>query len=263
MRIATCLAFALLSLECLLAGEIKASPFPALKDSGYNGQAIGVGGPLVGGVTCGWAFTPQIDVLVTELGFYDFLGDGLNIRHDVGIWNEEGLLLTWARVPAGTAAPLVGEYRYSPAPQVLLLAGHSYVVGATAPVSQSNPTGWLTDMYPNSTIQIDISKIATDPRINLLVADRYYSDIRGGYSDPLVFPDYHVNARDYFDINTGEVLGTIYPYLFAANFQFVPEPGTLMLLAGGLLALIGTRARQLGWKPGCFGFRRATHGDQS
>jgi len=238
MRIATCLAFAILCLECLLAGEIKASPFPALQDSGYNGQAIGVGGPLVGGVTCGWEFTPQIDILVTELGFYDFLGDGLSIRHDVGIWDEQGLLLTWARVPAGRAAPLVGEYRYAPAPQVLLLTGHSYIVGATAPVSLSNPTGWLEDMYPNSTIEIDITKIAADPRLYLVVADRYYSDIRGGYSDPLVFPDYHAPAGDYFDLNTGEFVRTIYPYLFAANFQFVPEPGTLMLLTAGLLILM-------------------------
>ena len=238
MRIATCLAFAILCVECLLAGEIKASPFPALQDSGYNGQAIGVGGPLVGGVTAGWEFTAQIDILVTELGFYDFLGDGLSIRHDVGIWDEEGLLLTWARVPPGTAAPLDGEYRYAPCPQVLLLAGQSYVVGATAPVSQSNPTGWLSDMYPNSTIQIDISKIATDPGIYLVVADRYYSDIRGGYSDPLVFPEYHAPAGHYIDINTGEFVRTIYPYLFAANFQFVPEPGSLMLLTAGLLLLM-------------------------
>jgi len=238
MRIATCLAFAILCLECLLAGEIKASPFPALKDSGYNGQAIGVGGYLVGSVTCGWEFTPQIDILVTELGFYDFLGDGLSIRHDVGIWNEEGLLLTLARVPAGTGAPLVGEYRYAPAPQVLLLTGHSYVVGATAPVSLSNPTGWLEDMYPNSTLHIDSNKIATDPRIYLVDADRYYSDIRGGYSDPLVFPDYHAPPSHFPDINTGEVAGTIYPFFFAANFQFVPEPGTLMLLTAGFMVLM-------------------------
>jgi hypothetical protein len=111
-------------------------------------------------------------------------------------------------------------------------------VGATAPVSQSNPPGWLTDMYPNSTIHIDVTKIATDPGIYLVVADRYYSDMGGGYLDPLVFPAYHALARDYLDINTGECVRTIYPYLFAANFQCVPEPGTLMLLTAGLLILM-------------------------
>ena len=189
----------------------------------------------------GCARTRQARKYLLHMGFFTcskMAKVELSIRHDVGIWDEQGLLLTWARVPAGTAAPLVGEYRYTPAPQVLLLTGHSYVVGATAPVSLSNPPGWLTDMYPNSTIEIDTTKIAADPRLYLVVADRYYSDIRGGYSDPLVFPSYHAPAGYYFDFNTGEVTGTIYPYLLAANFQFVPEPGTLVFLTGGVLLLM-------------------------
>jgi hypothetical protein len=207
--------------------------------SGYTGQGIGVGSPLVGSVTVGWEFTAQTDLWVSELGFFDLGQDGLNISHDVGIWDQNHNLLVSATVSAGTAAPIIGEYRYVEISPLRLTGGQAYVIGATAPTSSRNPPAFVADMYPNDTLHIDPQGIVFDALIGLIVADRYFSDIQGGSSlDPLVFPAEHLPPGALIDINTGEQVGTIDPYHFAPNFRFVPEPLTFSLVAVGALLLL-------------------------
>jgi hypothetical protein len=159
--------------------------------------------------------------------------DGLNISHDVGIWDQDHNLIVSATVSAGTAAPVIGEYRYVEISPFLLTAGQTYVIGATAPTSSRNPPAFVTDMYPNDTLHIDPQGIVFDAVIRLISADRYFSDMQGGSSlDPLVFPAEHLPPGLWIDINTGEPveMGTIDPYHFAPNFRFVPEPCTFGLL---------------------------------
>jgi hypothetical protein len=190
-------------------------------------------------VTVGWEFTPQDDIWVTELGFFDLAKDGLNIFHDVGIWDQDQQLIVSATVSDGTAAQLIGEYRYASVAPVLLAGGQTFVIGATAPVSQRWPPAFISDMYPNDTLHIDPQGIVFDAVIGLISADRYFSDIQGGSSlDPLVFPAEHLPPGLWIDINTGEQVGTIDPYHFAPNFRFVPEPTAFSFVALGALLLL-------------------------
>ena len=251
-KVSLCTRVAVASLAVALVATIAAvavaAPRSALVSSGYTGQGIGVGSPLVGSVTVGWEFTAQSDLWVSELGFFDLGQDGLNISHDVGIWDQDHNLIVSATVSAGTAAPVIGEYRYVEISPFLLTAGQTYVIGATAPTSSRNPPAFVTDMYPNDTLHIDPLGIVFDALITLGAADRYFSDMEGGSSlDPLAFPSEHCPPGPLIVIDTGTVpiswqeIGTVYPYHFAPNFRFVPEPTALSLLVVGSLLLLRRR----------------------
>ena len=43
--------------------------------------------------TRGFSFTLNTDISVTQLGFFDLNGDGLDDPHQVGIWTHSGTLL--------------------------------------------------------------------------------------------------------------------------------------------------------------------------
>jgi len=228
-------AAAVAALAAAGATETHAAPRSALMSSGYTGGGIGVASPLVGSVTVGWEFVPQTDIWVAELGFFDLGQDGLNTSHEVGIWDESEQLLVGATLAPGTAAPLVGEYRYASVTPVLLEAGQTFVIGATVPVSLRDPPAFISDMYPNDTFHIDPQTIMFDPCIGLGTADRYTSDIDGSFSDPLAFPDKHLPPAPWIDPNTGQQIGIVERYHFAPNFAFtvVPEPGTLAIVCAG------------------------------
>ncbi|HWQ92015.1 MAG TPA: LamG-like jellyroll fold domain-containing protein, partial [Clostridia bacterium] len=68
---------------------------------------------------------------VTALGFEDADGSGFNSAHQIALWDTNGTLLASVTVPAGTAAPLEGAWRYATLPSpVALLSGTTYFVGA-------------------------------------------------------------------------------------------------------------------------------------
>lgn len=234
------------ALVVALGAVADAAPRTALISSGYGGHGIGVSLPLHGSVTVGWEFTPQSDIRVTELGFFDLGQDGLNISHDVGIWDESEQLLVSATVAYGTAAPLIGEYRYASVGPILLGAGQTFVIGATVPTSQRWPPAFISDMYPNNTLHINPEDILFDALIGLSAADRYVSDIHGSFSDPLAFPGEHRPPSTWIDINTGQQIGTVDRYHFAPNFRFVPEPTAFSLVALGALLFLRrpTRVRK-------------------
>ncbi|MEZ6070077.1 MAG: DUF4082 domain-containing protein [Pirellulales bacterium] len=98
--------------------------------------------------TIGWSFTPRVDLRLTELGFYDG-GIGLGLRHAVGLWDASGQLLasselggnraTGRVVPPGEDAtpwPRLhdGDYLFAAIEPIHLLAGETYVIGATVPL---------------------------------------------------------------------------------------------------------------------------------
>ena len=248
VSLCTRVAVALLAvaLVATIAAVAVAAPRTALVSSGYTGQGklqlgIGVASPLVGSVTVGWEFTAQSDLWVTELGFFDLGQDGLNISHDVGIWDQDHNLLVSATVSAGTAAPVIGEYRYASVAPVLLEAGHTFVIGATVPIPMSLPAGFVPDLYPKDTRHIDPLGIVFDALIGLIAADRYFSDMDGSFLDPLAFPAEHRPPWHLIDNDTGQEIYTEYPYHFAPNFRFVPEPTALSLLVVGSLLLLRRR----------------------
>ncbi len=156
--------------------------------------------------TLGYSFMVNSPITVTGLGVFDAGSDGLNVSHDVGLWDSSGNLLTWTTVPAGTVAPLNGYYRMEAISGVSLTAGSVYYVGS---VNGIDNDGWLQDP----------STLIAAPEITYL--SRQYEFSNGS----LVFPD---------------LAGSGTTGYFGGNFEFggssVPEPSSLLMLGSGVLA---------------------------
>jgi hypothetical protein len=164
------------------------------------------------GDTVGWFFNVNSPIIVTHLGFWDAGQDGLLDQHQVGIWDTATqTLLATTFVQAGTASPLVGQWRYEPIAALPLATG-SYVIGA---YYNANPPGPI-DNYIAS-----VSNIITGPEITL-VGSAVDPIPSGGGPHPFTYP-----------ATMGAANGR-----FGPNFQYIPAPGSLGLLAaGGLLTL--------------------------
>ena len=218
----------------------------ALIDTGCQSDLISLTAETAG-MTVGWEFSPTGDIWVTELGYFDLAQDGLNIQHKVGIWDVNQQLMVSGTVAPGSAGSLAGEYRYVPVSSTLLSAGQTFIIGATVPVSMSEP-GFESDFYPNNTIQINPIDVAFDPRIDLVATNRY---AQGNTIDMLEldFPDGYMPIKNFTDpLNSQEV--TVEYCFFAPNFGFVlepahtPEPATLMLLVMGATTVLVSSSRR-------------------
>jgi hypothetical protein len=112
--------------RCLRGGGAERSAVPAFTQTQtLNNLGFGVN------TTRGWAFTVSARIVVEQLGFWDEAGTaGLAEAHPIGVWSNDGTLLTSATVPAGTAAPLEGTFRWIATSPVVLQPGTTYVIGA-------------------------------------------------------------------------------------------------------------------------------------
>lgn len=164
--------------------------------------------------TLGWSFSVNSAISVTALGAFDANSDGLNVAHDVGIWNAQGSLLASATVPSGTVGTLDSGYRFVSIAPLALTAGSTYYVGAVYFVNDND--GWLQDP----------TTLVTAPQITFL--SRQYESSGGS----LVFPD---------------LVGSGTTGYFGGNFEFggssVPEPSTIAMLAVGLGMALAFRRR--------------------
>ncbi len=226
----------------------------ALIDTGGQSDLISLTAETAG-MTVGWEFSPTADIRVTELGYFDLTQDGLNTQHKVGIWDINQQLMVSGTVARGVAGSLAGEYRYVSVSSTLLLAGQTFIIGATVPVSMSEP-GFAPDFYPNNTVQINPIDIAFDPHVSLIAANRY---VQSNTIDmfELDFPDAYKQSKplfeyestfDYIDFGSGQQVGTLDYYFLAPNFRFVlepdpaleytPEPTALILLVVGATSVL-------------------------
>lgn len=185
-----------------LAASAVAASAPAITFD----EATGVSGNN-NNQTVGWQFDVLTPVWVTGLGWFDQGANGLGTAHTVGIWAPNGTLLTSVLVPAGTAAPLDGQYRVADIPDILLPVGTGYIIGGEN-FSTSD------DRLVANAVQV------VDPRIHYV--DATYSLIGSGFVEPT-----HVSIA-----NTG---------FEGPMAVLVPEPATVLLLATGLVG-VGTRA---------------------
>ncbi|MGL4512431.1 MAG: DUF4082 domain-containing protein [Lacipirellulaceae bacterium] len=162
-------------------------------------------------VTTGFRFTALQTVSVTALGFHDDQLNGLVSSHDVALYNTSGTQLVLATVPAGTGAPLIGEYRYAAlSSAVELQAGTQYVLAAYT----NNNDGYRAFSTPTA-----------DPRISIVSTGAFYN-----YGPSLAFPTTTFAAASFYA--TPNML-----------LEAVPEPGTAVLLCAGLAAVACRRCR--------------------
>lgn len=157
-------------------------------------------GPVTG--TYGWAFTLSTTLSVTDLGYFDFGGNGLNEAHQVGIWTNTGTLIVSATVPSGTTGTLNSGFRYVLVPTTLLAPG-DYVIGGFDSGTSSDP------------IEVGAT-ITTAPGIT-------YNGSAVSGANAFSFPSEPGQGNSYF----------------GPNFEFsnVPEPATIgLLIFGGLSA---------------------------
>ncbi len=186
-----------------VAAPAAASSAPAIT---FN-EATGVSGNNQN-QTVGWQFDVMTPVVVSGLGWFDEGANGLGTAHTVGIWAPNGTLLTSVVVPAGTAAPLDGQYRIADIPDIMLPVGTGYIIGGEN-FSSSN------DRLVANALQV------VDPRIHFV--DATYSLIGSGFVRPTYF----------------SIADTGFEGPMAA---LVPEPATVLLLATGLRRVRRSRA---------------------
>jgi hypothetical protein len=121
------------------AGSMLYSPNLNLSSGSQNGFAGTVGGIFL----TTYSFYPQVN----WLGYYDANGDGLANSHVVTLWDNttQGVIGT-TTVPAGTAAPLVGGYRWAPLSSTITLNYGSYYAIA----AQTDGTDLWGDLIANN-----------------------------------------------------------------------------------------------------------------
>lgn len=177
---------------------------PGLQWDGSQGDYFGDDdGPF----TVGFRFRAETDFVVTALGAFDYLGDGFSQSHTIGLWDvASGSLIATATVTPGTAAPLVGQFRYVDVAGVNLTGNREYIVAG------SEFYGATRDLYGS----VPAAAFTMAPGLSYL-APRSAAEAPG-----LVFPVLEIGAP--------------FSGVFGANLQIttVPEPSTWDLFAVGL-----------------------------
>ena len=164
----------------------------------------------------GYRFTVNSNISVSSLGFYDSFGDGFNASHEVGIYSTGGTLLASVTLASGSVHSLIGDFRYgSLGSSLSLLAGLDYyIVGTT-----------LNDDWV-----FQASNIVTVPEVSYVAS--YFTSPSGVAGGTIHFPNALASDREYMTVN-----------FLIEQGAAIPEPGTLVLLGAGLLALAARRRR--------------------
>ena len=167
--------------------------------------------------TRGYEFNITSSVTVTGLSIFDSGSDGLAQAHDVGLWNSSGTLLASVNVPSGTTAPLdsSGKFRF-------VTLGSS----VTLPVATAYRVGALFVVGSADTQFGDVVGLTNAPGVS------YVQGIRIN-NNALTFPTIGLGA---FGLSGGSfVIGAA---------SSAPEPGTIALLALGMVGGVVARRRK-------------------
>jgi hypothetical protein len=141
---------------------------------------------------------------ITALGMLDQDLNGLSQAHQVGLWDSGGTLLASVTVPAGTGAPLNGWYRYvNLSSPVTVTAGQTYTLGL--------------EVFAGGDHFKDIDGNTTNAPEFIMKNGRY--NVGGGFAQPTV------DAIFFAPFEGPNAL-----------FEPVPEPGSAMLMLGGIAA---------------------------
>jgi hypothetical protein len=174
----------------------------------------------------GWEFTVDQTLEVTQLGWFDLDGNGLNTSHQVGIWDTaDQSLVTSVTIAAGTVEELMTGFRYvtlgSPA---YLLPGLTYRIAGFDPGTGGDAHVW--DVFHSGYANYEVSGFTVDANINLTAGDALGAGA-ASFGYPL------------------GPIGDERSVLMGPNMTFtvVPEPSATVLVAAGLAVLV-TALRQ-------------------
>ncbi len=162
--------------------------------------------------TLGYEFTLSSAILVTDLGYYDYLGNGLAESHQVGIWTTSGAtLLVQMTVPSGTVGTLNGGFRFAQVTSPVTLSAGTYRVGGLS-------TGSFDPFLIGGSVAT-ASGVTYVRDEQIQSASLAYPTLNTGHNTP-------ADAA-----------------IFGGNFAFtsltpIPEPSTAFA-AAGLLGLVG------------------------
>ena len=156
-------------------------------------------------------------LLVSDLGMFDFNGDGLANFHAVRLWDMNSNLLANITIPAGTDALLLNDFRYEPLTnEVMLAAGGKYILGVS----------FASAFAPG------------DP-------DRSYVSDSAAIFDADIIPGRERESGPISSLPPAVIASPFGPVPGPnALFTVVPEPSFFGLLMAGGLGLLGARRRE-------------------
>jgi len=165
----------------------------------------------------GWTFTLLQTITVLQVGWYDDSGNGLSRSFQVGLWSGSGQLLgdptAGILIPGGTQATLSGHYRVIDLPTPLNLQPGGYTLAGLDSATTPDVIKFVNSANFQNPSYIDSGAFIEAPIV--------------GYLCPSGFQEPHCTSSL---LTPGLELG---PMLFTP----VPEPGTALLFATGVVGL--------------------------